>query len=205
MPDLIGQLALEKCPHCGIDKPNLRQRNQFQTTDYTGETERWWKTYVCLRCGGAVLAASTESETGEIAQIYPQASEPAEAIPQRVREYLRQAADSLHSPVGSIAVCRSAVDAMLQNHGYRDGSLYSRIDRAKDENLITDGMADWAHNIKFDANDQSRADEDAPLPTPDDAARCLDFAQALGEFLFVLPDRVRRGVTASTVASEGQG
>jgi Domain of unknown function (DUF4145) len=91
----------------------------------------------------------------------------------------------------------AAVDAMLKSKGLKDGSLYKRIDEAAKDHLITDGMAQWAHQVRLDANDQRHADENAPLPTKDDAQRCLDFAVALGEFLFVLPARVTRGINES--------
>jgi len=55
-------------------------------------------------------------------------------------------------------------------------------------------MAQWAHDVRLDANEQRHADDDSPLPTPDDAKRVIDFVQALGMFLFVLPGRVKRGI-----------
>jgi hypothetical protein len=87
----------------------------------------------------------------------------------------------------------SAVDAMLKAKGLNNGSLYSRIDQAKDDHLITAEMATWAHEVRLDANDQRHADENAPLPNEADATRVITFAQALAEFLFVLPAKVARG------------
>ena len=54
-------------------------------------------------------------------------------------------------------------------------------------------MAAWAHEVRLDANDQRHADEGAPLPAEADAAKVIEFAKALAEFLFVLPARVARG------------
>jgi hypothetical protein len=54
-------------------------------------------------------------------------------------------------------------------------------------------MAAWAHGVRLDANDQRHADDDSAHASTEDAARAIDFALALGEYLFVLPDRVRRG------------
>lgn len=87
----------------------------------------------------------------------------------------------------------SAVDAMLKAKEYNDGSLYSRIDQAAKEHLITAEMKAWAHEIRLDANDQRHADEGAPLPNEADARKAVEFAQALAQFLFVLPARVKRG------------
>ena len=92
----------------------------------------------------------------------------------------------------------SSVDAMLKEKGYKEGSLYSRIDKAVSDGAITADMAVWAHEIRLDANDQRHADDNAGLPTQEDAERCIEFAKALGQFMFVIPRRVSRGIAAAT-------
>jgi hypothetical protein len=87
----------------------------------------------------------------------------------------------------------SAVDAMLKDKGYKDGSLSARIDAAAKDHLITTEMAAWAHEIRLDANDQRHADEEAILPSAADSAKVIEFAGALAQFLYVLPARVDRG------------
>ena len=87
----------------------------------------------------------------------------------------------------------SSVDAMLKAKGYIEGSLYSRIEKAVADHLITGDVAAWAHDVRLDANDQRHADQDAELPTIQDAERVIAFAASLGDVLFVLPARVRRG------------
>ncbi len=100
-------------------------------------------------------------------------------------------------------LCASAVDAMLKAKGYTSGNLYGRINKAADDHLITEGMKEWAHEVRLDANDQRHADEAAALPTTAAAQRSIEFAQALGQFLFVLPAQVARGraATQATAAS----
>lgn len=63
----------------------------------------------------------------------------------RTRSYLMQAVESLNAPSGAVMLAAPAVDAMPKAEGYKDGSLYSRIDRAAEDNLITDGMAALGH------------------------------------------------------------
>lgn len=92
----------------------------------------------------------------------------------------------------------SSIDAMLKHKNYKEGSLYSRIDKASSDNLITPDMAKWAHQVRLDANDQRHSDDDAPLPTADDAKKCIEFTLALGEFLFVLPAKVTKGLEDTT-------
>lgn len=88
----------------------------------------------------------------------------------------------------------TAVDAMLKARGYPSGTLNQRIEKAAADHVITADMAQWAHDVRLDANDQRHADENAELPSDADAKRCVEFAQALAEFLFVLPARVQRGL-----------
>jgi len=102
--------------------------------------------------------------------------------------------ESLHAPAGAIMLAASAVNAMLKEKGYKDGSLNSRIDQAAERHDITEDMARWAHEVRLDANEQRHSDEEADLPSGEDAQHSVDFAMALGEFMFVLPSRVRRGI-----------
>jgi len=118
------------------------------------------------------------------------------AIPNRAREYLQQALRAQNAPAGCVMLAASSVDSMLKEKGLSDGSLYARIKKAAEQHIITADMADWAHEVRLDANDQRHSDDSAPLPTPADAQRAVEFAQALGEFLFVLPARVTRGRTS---------
>ena len=91
----------------------------------------------------------------------------------------------------------SAVDAMLKKHGYETGSLYDRIDKALADNLLTKGMADWAHEVRLGSNRPRHADKDKPHVSPSEAAQSVEFAEALGNFLFVLTARIDRGLKAA--------
>ena len=158
----------------------------METIDYAGGHKRAWRTYRCARCGGVVTAAADGWEQG-IREMYPSGTDIDIAIPERARTFLAQARNSLSSPSGAIMLCASAVDAMLKAKSLRDGSLYSRIDKAAENHLITAEMAKWAHEVRLDANDQRHADDNEPLPESADATKALDFALALAQFMFVLP------------------
>ena len=86
---------------------------------------------------------------------------------------------------------------MLKAKALTSGSLYSRIDEAAKQNLITEEMAKWAHEVWLDANDQRHSDEQAPLPDRAQAEKCVEFATALAQLMFVLPARVRRGLASA--------
>ena len=91
----------------------------------------------------------------------------------------------------------SAVDSMLKAKNLTKGSLYTRIDQAAADHLITKEMAAWAHEVRLDANDERHADESSPMPDTPAAKRTVDFAIALGQFMFVLPAKVKRGIEAA--------
>lgn len=194
MATLGSQLDLDRCPHCGVDRPLLQQLSQWETRNYLGQNHRRWRVYQCSRCGGLVTAAAPDWEA-PVTECYPAISEVDSALPEKARGYLQQALNSLHAPAGAIMLAASAVDAMLKTKGYKDGSLYTRIDKAAVDHLITQDMAQWAHEVRIDANDQRHADNAASLPTTGEARRCVDFAIALGQFMFVLPARVQKGLT----------
>jgi hypothetical protein len=119
-------------------------------------------------------------------------------LPTDANDFLTQAVDSIHAPSGAVMLCASAVDAMLKEKGLINGNLYSRINKAAEDGLITSEMKEWAHDVRLNANEQRHADPSRPLPTKDDANRCLDFTKALGEFMFSLPARVARGRSEAT-------
>lgn len=188
------QLQLDRCPHCGIAQPRLQRLWKGDTKNHKGSRGRHWGTYACATCGGVILAvAPSNPQNSSITELWPAPESVAEEIPERAKEYLSQALSSIHAPIGAVVTAAAAVDAMLKAKGYRDGSLYSRIDEAAKDHVITPEMAEWAHEVRLDANEQRHADEGATLPSTDDAARVIEFARALGQFLFVLPARVARG------------
>ena len=140
------------------------------------------------------MIACSSSERGEISEVYPKDQSIDRTIPVRPRRFLEQAADSLHAPSGSIMLCASSVDAILREKGYANGSLYSRIEQAAEDHVITPEMAGWAHLVRLEANERRHPDEITDLPDEAAARMCVDFTTALAEFLFVLPHRVNKGV-----------
>jgi len=196
MPNLTQNLVLSRCPHCAIATPLLNSVHHFDTNDHQGTNPRKWRIYSCGSCGG-VVSAWARNFNQPIGAYYPSSAEVDTEIPDRPRTFLQQAQESLHAPAGALMLSASAVDAMLKIKNYTDGSLYARIERAAADHLITADMATWAHEVRLDANDQRHADQAATLPSRQDAIRALDFANALAEFLFVLPSRVQRGLQAN--------
>lgn len=189
-------LGLDRCPHCNVDQPSLAYCAEATTVSLAQE-KMAWRMYACGRCGKIVSARSGNFEAG-IVEVFPEPRTVSDDLPNRARTYLYQATLSLQAPAGAVMLAASAVDAMLKEKGLTTGSLSSRINEAATKHLITQDMASWAHEVRLDSNDQRHSDLSAELPTSTDAQRCIDFAAALGQILFVLPARVQRGINAAS-------
>lgn len=130
--------------------------------------------------------------------VFPEPKQAHEDIPETARTFLQQAYDTLHAPDAAAVMAGSAVDAMLKSLNYTDGSLYTRIDKAFDDRILTQGMADWAHSVRLGSNRPRHSDENEPHVSPAEARRSVDFAEALGNFLFVLTAQIKRGMETAT-------
>ena len=193
MRTLSDNLRIDRCPHCGTANPTLRRAHHLQTQDHTGANPRMWSIYVCGTCG-KVVTAWAANHNQPVQEFFPKLESIDLEIPERPRAYLKQASESIHAPAGAVMLAASAIDSMLKVKGYAEGSLYTRIDKAAADHVITGDMAAWAHAVRLDANDQRHADESSELPTVEDAKRVLSFAATLAQIMFVLPARVARGL-----------
>jgi hypothetical protein len=197
MPNLDDHLKIKRCPHCSIDNPNLfGVVSEFSTKADDSSNQRQWRVYRCARCGG-VVTAFCYTHNREVRHIYPDIETVDDILPLKVKTFLQQAIDSAFAPAGSVMLCASAVDAMLKEKGFTEGSLYTRINKAVTDGLLTSEMATWAHEVRLDANDQRHSDVNAGLPTVDEAKQAIEFTRTLAEFLFVLPSKVKRGIEAT--------
>ncbi|KIF65453.1 hypothetical protein NX10_00915 [Pseudomonas fluorescens] len=193
-----NSLALARCPHCNIAAPLLVQIANTETVNDRRMNARQWVVYRCNTCGGATMAVApvidkSRNQWGEVTDIWPTPQTVHDSIPDRAKAYLQQAIASIAAPSGAVMLTASAVDSMLKEKGYKEGSLYKRIDKAAADHLITAEMAAWAHEVRLDANDQRHVDDNAAMPDEADAQRSIEFTQALAQFLFVLPARVAEG------------
>jgi hypothetical protein len=129
----------------------------------------------------------------ETSEIYPETIHVSEALPKSTQKYLEQAYASRSSPDAVVLLCASAVDSMLKEKGLSDGTLFHRIEEAKESNLITSAMAEWANEVRLQGNSTRHSDVTEPHASIKDAERSLLFAEALGYYLFILPSMVFRG------------
>jgi hypothetical protein len=85
--------------------------------------------------------------------------------------------------------------------GYSDGNVYARIEEAVRDHKITNDMGKWAHEVRLGSNRPRHADDKTPHVSTDEAKQSVEFAEALGYFLFVLAKQVERGTRAAVDAS----
>ena len=193
-----GQLlGIDNCPHCNVSKPLLRRvfslvENQIAPRG-DGGPPSGWSVYRCTSCGYLVTAKGQESDTGPhpyVETIFPPLWSVNECVPTRVALYLVQAHRTLSSPDASVIMSASSIDAMLKDHDLPEGTLRERIDIAVQQSILTQRMADWGHRVRLEQVNYKSASVDAPPMEYADAKRAFDFANALTEYLYVLPSRI---------------
>ncbi len=193
MLSLGHQLELAHCPHCSVDRPLLLAQWQSHSTDYAHANPRYWRVYKCQRCGGMVMAAGLGFDF-PVKEQYPASLQVASCIPDPARTLLQQAIASFHAPAGSVLLVESAVDAMLRERGYCEGSVYCRLGQASVEQVISAEMLTWARQIRLSPECAPPSHTPARLPTRDDARQAVELGLALAELLFVLPARALQGI-----------
>ena len=196
---------MPRCPYCGVASPVLIRRwhSGDPTPRSDGQPTSKWQANSCTVCGGVVLLKGNPGEAAansRIVSVLPEPKTAHEDIPQPARTFLQQAYETLHAPDAAAVMAGSAVDGMLKAHGLTEGSLYSRIDKALAQNILTQGMADWAHEVRLGSNRPRHADAAKPHVSASEAKQAVEFAEALGYFLFVLTARVNRGITNAKAA-----
>lgn len=206
-------LEVDRCPHCNTAKPLLVSKYLGPSSQNDGHTVVVWGAYECSTCCSLVTARTTVSaqwlsnltpfmaqQKPPAAAIYPSAETIDEDLPESPLRFLKQAVQAIHAPDGAVMLAGSAVDAMLKLKGYATGSVYERINLAVKDGVLTINMSEWAHAVRLESNKPRHADLMEPHATTEVAQQTIDFAKALGQFLFVLPARIERGKSKSVAA-----
>jgi hypothetical protein len=113
-------------------------------------------------------------------------------IPENVQRFLQQGFVNLkakhYDAAGAMA--RKALEAALAAHDedLKKGTLYERINKLKENGVLTESLADWAHNVRLLGND---AVHDLEPADPVDVNQALLLAEYLLIYLFTLPTEIR--------------
>jgi hypothetical protein len=78
-----------------------------------------WGIYACSSCGKLVVATGEGGPSKQVTEVYPVPKSVAEEIPDKPKEFLRQAYLSLSAPAGAVVLCASSIDAMLKERVMR--------------------------------------------------------------------------------------
>lgn len=204
--NLAGSLPLSRCPHCSVANPLLAQFWQPQLSERAdGRIKQLWSAFRCTSCGSIVTARCRfdgQFSKHEILDLYPKPRTVDEELPDIAKRYLQQAQDTLYAPDAAAVMAGSAVDAMLKHLDFTEGSVYTRIEKAVEANVLTKGMGEWAHSVRLGSNRPRHADAERPHVSPEEAAQSVEFATALGQFLFVLTAKVQRGIAKAKEAEQ---
>jgi|ERR1700733_764386 len=203
---LGASIDMDRCPHCFVANPAIDLQTNFAAEPSRSNlmvvrgSGYHWYVYKCRTCAGLISCAAVKMGSSYFGYmngetpfmwIIPAPKSLDKNLPSRVAHYLGQAQESVASPSASIVMSASAIDAMLKEKGLKAGSLFTRINKAAETGIITKDMAHVAHDVRLGANDERHADEDTALTTDEDARRCLEFAEAIAEMIFILPTRVK--------------
>jgi len=202
--------GLGRCPHCSIAAPVLWNvwKSDKPLSRADGDMPSMWAAFACTSCGSIVSAKAIPSTPGFsdtfICEVFPKPRSAHEDIPDIARKFLQQAYDTLHAPDAAAVMAGSSIDAMLKEIGYSEGSLYSRIETALRDGVLTKDMSDWAHEVRLGSNRPRHSDAQKPHVTHEEARQSVEFAEALGTFLFVLKARIDRGIAGARGALLGK-
>jgi hypothetical protein len=203
---VVRNLEIERCPHCSVSNPLLVEVWSQLTQGSANQVPVGWGAFACTRCGGVSVAsgmAGSGIDPRYPNKVFPTPKSAHRDLPDVARTFLQQAFDTLHAPDAAAVMAGSAVDAMLKSRGLEKGSLYDRIDQALDQHILTDGMARWAHSVRLGSNRPRHSDADNPHVSEEEAQQSVEFAEALGQFLFVLTAKIERGIEAAKAAEIG--
>lgn len=168
--------------------------------------------FICNNCSGPVLVnykcssdqkQLPETMTGDlnhywkyiaIKNVWPkiERKESPKHIPPNVERFLQQGFVNFKAEHfdAAGAMARKALEAALAAHSpeLKKGNLYERINKLKENGVLTESLADWAHNVRLLGND---AVHDLEPADPVDVNQALLLAEYLLIYLFTLPTEIK--------------
>jgi len=190
---------MERCAHCKVASPAWQLLwNSYTQMPSLGDDGRFFQLKVCTTCKWAIVdtfimvAKDRNTSEPKLLMSHPSPIIFESELPDQAHNFLKQAIDSLHAPDGAAMLAASAIDSMLKDKGYEDGSLHSRIEKATEEGALIAELADWAHEIRLGANSIRHADKEGDPTKPEEAEQAVEFAKTLGELWYGLPAKINR-------------
>ncbi len=132
---------------------------------------------------------------GNVRNIYPKVSsiEAPLATPERIAKFFIEAQENFNRGnfETSVGLARKVIDLATHHLGVSAdisvNNLSARINRLRDNNMLTADMADWAHIVRLDGNESVHTDEEF---TEQETKEILDFTETFLLYSFTLPSMV---------------
>lgn len=132
---------------------------------------------------------------GNVRSIYPNASQikAPEATPERISKFFIEAQENFQRGnfETSVGLARKVIDLATHYLGVSAdisvSNLSARINRLRDNSMLTADMADWAHIVRLDGNESVHTDEEF---TSKETEEILDFTETFLLYAFTLPSMV---------------
>ncbi|MBD6946037.1 DUF4145 domain-containing protein [Vibrio parahaemolyticus] len=199
---------IRTCPHCNSVSMTFEAFGELLTGSYDRGGKHFLVPLMCNGCNGGLFAEvkynwgptpynimgtiDSNPEACEVLEVYPEAQEPEapEHVPSNIASFYVQAEKSLHqnSFDASAMMSRKALEVAtktLDPDG--SGSLYRRVEKLYDDNLITVSLKEWAHIIREDGN--VAAHEIDPVDEKH-AQELIDFCELFLMYTFTMPQMI---------------
>lgn len=172
--------GMAQCSHC--DRPILVVFNTKER--YLDNILKRLNEPACLLGGEGLI---------KVTSTWPPQPEPEQDPhwPEPARQHFKDAQTMLMSGISAatvIGACRTVLDLLTKQLGQTDGNLLKRIDALKENGVITQPIADWAHGLRLDGNAAVHDGEG----NEDDAREYIEFLRMLLNVTFTLPARINQ-------------
>ena len=93
---------------------------------------------------------------------------------------------SINANRAAVLMARTAIEATAKDKQITDGNLYQKIDAMAEKNIITDQLAEEAHEIRLLGNDMAHGDL-AEAVSEEDASDILGFLDSVMDYVYQQP------------------
>jgi hypothetical protein len=189
----------------------------------SGDTARMFQAATCPSCRGATLftlgprpgsgQSRPDGTSDYLRQVIDQQPKPKlhtyapDVVPEAVGRRYVDAQKAIQATLWeqAIVTSRTAVQVMARLEDVKRGTLAKEIELLVEKrgSELSDLVRSLAHRIRDAGNDAAHPDDPNWAPTREEAEEALTFLQALIEWLYALPARLRVAEAAEVAAADG--
>ena len=224
------EYVLDPCPHCNTSKigAHFAGERSVQKRDDSGISSLapvWICLFVCKKCNHGVVAELMHTDPlsanapspsqcdGDpradgflVRSEYPevQNNRAPSYTPRMIAKRFNEGVAVLrYSTESAVMLFRKVLETALNDidPASRSDRLSDRIKKLCKENKLSPQMGDWARVVLRDGNDAAHGDQP---PTKDEARQTMHFAEVLLQYLFTLPEMIKRHRQAKPIRKNSQ-